>query len=149
MADSDSILTSTKKVLGIVKEDTTFDLDVTLHINATFGTLEQLGIGPVGGFMIADASAVWDDFLGARLPYNMVKSYVYLSVRLLFDPPTTSYLIDALQSQKKEYEWRLNVVRESTEWVDPDDADLPDDNILDGGGPSTGSTHTTLDGGTP
>jgi hypothetical protein len=109
----DSILTSTKKILGIDEAYTAFDLDITTHINSVFSTLSQLGIGPVDGFMISDDTEIWEDFF-YDWNLNAIKSYVYLRVRLLFDPPTTSYTITAMNEQIKEMEWRLNVVREGT-----------------------------------
>ena len=115
-----SILTSTKKVLGIAEDYTAFDLDIMTHINAAFSTLTQLGVGPPTGYMIDDVSDEWDDFIGTDLQYNSVKSYVFLRVRQLFDPPTTSYLISAYDRQIQELEWRLNTHREETGWVDPD-----------------------------
>lgn len=115
-----SILNSTKKILGIAEDYTVFDLDVITHINTAFSTLTQLGVGPAAGFMIEDATAEWTDFISDDLQYNSVKSYVFLRVRLLFDPPTTSYLITALEKQLQELEWRLNVHREETGWTDPD-----------------------------
>lgn len=115
-----SILNSTKKILGIAEDYTVFDLDIITHINTAFSTLTQLGVGPAEGFMIEDAEAVWTDFIPNDIQYNSVKSYVFLKVRQLFDPPTTSYLISAVDQQIKELEWRLNVHREETGWVDPD-----------------------------
>ena len=115
-----SILTSTKKILGIAEDYTVFDLDVITHINSAFSTLTQLGVGPAEGFMIEDETAVWTDFIVDADPqYNSVKSYVYLRTRLLFDPPTTSYLIAAFNDQLKELEWRLNIHREETGWTPP------------------------------
>jgi hypothetical protein len=117
---TDSILTSTKKILGIAEDYEAFDVDVLTHINSVFSTLNQLGIGPEEGFAIEDAVATWSDFLGDDLRLNNVKTYVYLRVRLLFDPPTTSFLIASLNEQAKELEWRINVQREGDAWVDPD-----------------------------
>jgi hypothetical protein len=122
-----SILLSTKKILGIAADYTVFDLDIITHINTAFSTLTQLGVGPVGGFMIEDETAVWTDFISDDMQYNSVKTYVFLRVRALFDPPSTSYLISATESQIKELEWRLNVHREETEWVDPD----PEEPLVD------------------
>jgi hypothetical protein len=116
---NESILLSTKKLLGIEAEYTAFDVDITMHINSVFSTLSQLGIGPAQGFMIQDADDQWGDFLGTDLNLNSVKTYVVVRVKLLFDPPTSSYAITALQEQSKELEWRLNVHREATEWVNP------------------------------
>ncbi len=114
-----SILSSTKKNLGIEPEYEAFDEDIMMHINSVFSTINQLGIGPVEGFFIQDASAVWDDFLADDPRYNSIKTYVFLRVRLLFDPPPTSFAIASMQEQIKELEWRLNVVREDEAWVDP------------------------------
>lgn len=124
-----SILTSTKKILGIAEDYTAFDLDITTHINSAFSTLAQLGVGPTNGFMIEDKDDEWEDFLDTDDPqYNSVKSYLYLKVRQLFDPPTTSYLITAFEKQIQELEWRLNVLREETGWTDPNP---PSDPIVD------------------
>lgn len=131
-----SILTSTKKILGIAEDYTVFDLDIITHINTAFSTLTQLGVGPSPGFMIEDNIAVWADFMGADDQYNSVKSYVFLRVRQLFDPPTTSYLIAAQERQIQELEWRLNTYREASMWVDPNpdvDGDTELIEVIDGG----------------
>jgi hypothetical protein len=115
-----SILRSTKKILGLGPTDASFDLDVITHINAVFFNLSQLGVGPSQGFMIEDESANWEDFIADdNSLLNAVKTYVYLCVRLVFDPPTTSYQISAAKEQVAELAWRMNVHRESTDWVDP------------------------------
>lgn len=106
---SSSILNSTKKVLGLDPDYDVFDLDVLMHINTAFGTLSQLGVGPAEGFMVEDDSVTWDAFLGADLRLNQVKSYVYLRVRMLFDPPATAALMEATKAQIQEFEWRLNL----------------------------------------
>jgi hypothetical protein len=121
-----SILNSTKKILGIASDYTAFDLDIITHINTAFSTLTQLGVGPADGFMIEDDTVEWTEFVSTDLQLNSVKSYVFLRVRLLFDPPGTSYLINAYQDQIKELEWRLNTHREETAWVDPDPEPVPD-----------------------
>jgi len=126
-----SILISTKKILGIDKDYTAFDLDIITHINSVFSTLTQLGVGVPQGFMIEDETALWTDFIEDDFQYNSVKSYVFLRVRLLFDPPTTSYLIAAYNDQIKELEWRLNVHREDNEWVDPDPPRITGDDVED------------------
>ena len=115
-----SILNSTKNILGISSDYTAFDVDIITHINTALSILAQLGIGPVEGFMIEDDTAEWADFLGTDKQYNAVKTYVYLKVRQLFDPPTTSYLISAFNEQVRELEWRLSIHREETGWIDPD-----------------------------
>lgn len=107
-----SILSSTKKILGVASTYTAFDLDILTHINATFSVLSQLGVGPVGGFAIEDASAQWEDFAVPADQLQVVKTYVFLKVRILFDPPNTSFLLNTMETQIKEYEWRLNALRE-------------------------------------
>lgn len=109
---SDSILESTKKLLGIDPEYTAFDTDIVIYINGVLATLNQLGIGPEEGFSIEDDAATWGDFLGDDKRMNSVRTLVYLKVRLLFDPPATSFVLSAQQEQVKELEWRLNVVAE-------------------------------------
>jgi hypothetical protein len=123
-----SILISTKKILGIADNYTVFDLDIITHINSAFSTLTQLGVGPAEGFMIQGVDEEWTDFVADDLQYNSVKSYVFLKTRQLFDPPQTSYLISAVERQIQELEWRLNVHREETGWVDPD-PDLLDEAV--------------------
>lgn len=108
----ESILKSTKKILGLDADYTIFDLDVITHINAAFSILDQLGVGPEGGFYIEDDTSEWSEYALPPSQMHLVKTYVYLKVRLLFDPPATSFLISAANEQIKEYEWRLNVFRE-------------------------------------
>lgn len=134
---SESILTSTKKILGIPEADTTFDLDILIHINSVFSTLTQLGIGPDTGFGIEDKITTWDAFLGGNPRIASVKTYMYLKVRLYFDPPGTSFVIGAMEKQVEELEWRLNVEREHLGWVDPfTQIDIDEDElVLDGGAP--------------
>lgn len=130
----ESILTSVKKNLGLVESYTVFDDDIVMHINSALATLNQIGIGPEDGFAIVDKTTTWSAFIGSNKKYNEVKSYVTLKVRLIFDPPTTSFLLEAIKEQIVQYEWRLNVVREATEWVDPD-PDPITETVLDGGAP--------------
>lgn len=143
---SASILTSTKKILGIAESYTAFDADIATHINTAFSTLTQLGVGPAEGFMIEDETAVWDDFLKMAddMQYTAIKSYVYLRARLLFDPPTTSFMIAAFDDQRKELEWRLNVHREETAWVDPNPPSLVTDPVISSISPAS-APLTTLD----
>lgn len=104
----DSILTSIKKLLNISEEYEYFDSDIIMHINSTLLVLTQLGVGPPEGFFISDKFAIWDDFIGdANL--EMVKSYVFLKVKLLFDPPTSSAAMEATNRLISEFEWRLNI----------------------------------------
>lgn len=113
--DDASILQSIKKLLGIGSDYDQFDLDITLHINSVFSILQQLGIGPQDDqFLITGATETWDTFLGTQKNVNMVKSYVHLKVRLMFDPPASGFVTDAITNQIKELEWRLNVAQSST-----------------------------------
>ena len=105
----ESILTSIKKLLGIAEEYTQFDADIIMHINSTFAILTQIGVGPSTGFMIDDKSDSWDDFLDDDPRVEMVKSYMGMKVRLLFDPPTSSAVMEALNRSISEFEWRLSV----------------------------------------
>lgn len=114
-----SILKSTKKILGVGEADTSFDVDIITHINSVLAVLTQVGIGPSNGYMIEDDTATWDAFIGTDPRLNLTKTYLYLKVRLMFDPPGTSYAIDAMEKQIAEFEWRLNVMREEESWVDP------------------------------
>lgn len=111
----DSILTSIKKMLGIEKEYTHFDPDIIMHINTVFMTLQQIGVGPTEGFSIEDETAIWDDFLDDVTQYQAVKTYIFLKVRLLFDPPTSSAVMQAYNESIKELEFRLNWVHECAE----------------------------------
>ena len=114
---SESILESTKKILGIEADYTAFDMDIIMHINSALATLHQLGIGPDEGFMIEDVSAEWGDLLDDDPRLNQVKSYIYLKVRVVFDPPTTSFALAAFEKQIEEHEWRINVFREGRDRV--------------------------------
>ena len=113
--DSESILTSIKKLLGITEDYTQFDQDIIMHINSVFNILTQIGVGPSTGFSISDKETIWTDYISDLSLIEMVKSYIYLKVRILFDPPTTGILMDAMQKQISELEWRLSVQ------VDPSD----------------------------
>ena len=104
-----SILNDVKHTLGLLPEETAFDQDIIIFINGTIGTLTQLGVGPPEGFGIADETAQWTDlFDDPRL--NAVKSYIYLCVRMLFNPPDTGFVLQSMENQKLEMEFRLNVV---------------------------------------
>lgn len=111
----ESILTSIKKLLGIAEEYEHFDVDIIMHINSAFSVLTQLGVGPEEGFRIEDASAVWSDFLYDDPRLEMVRTYVYLKVKLVFDTTSSSSaVIESINRQIQELEWRINVT------VDPD-----------------------------
>ena len=109
----DSILTSIKKLLGIAEDYTHFDSDIIMHINSVFMVLNQLGVGPLEGFMIEDDSATWDEYITAEDNLGAVKSYMHLKVKLLFDPPTNSSVMECMKQMINELEWRLNVKTES------------------------------------
>lgn len=101
-----SILADVKKQIGIVPEYDAFDDQILMCINSAFATLHQLGMGPDEGF-IADASTEWNEYFStARLTF--VKSYISMKVRVMFDPPSSSFALDALNKQIAEYEWRIN-----------------------------------------
>lgn len=117
----ESILTSTKKILGLSEDYTAFDLDILTHINAAFSILNQLGVGPIDGFFVEDKSDDWEDYGVPTNQLLLVKTYIFLKVRFLFDPPTTGFLITAMENQIKEYEWRLNAFREYA---------LPDEEVV-------------------
>lgn len=109
----ESILTSIKKFLGISEEYTHFDPDIIMHINSVFMDLNQLGVGPAKCFVIEDDTSYWQDFLDDSTDFEAVKSYMQARVKLLFDPPLSSAVIEALQRQIDKWEWRLNVAAES------------------------------------
>lgn len=113
----ESILTSVKKALGIEDSYTHFDVDLIMAINSVLMVLNQLAIGPTEGFRIEDKTATWTSLLGTRLDLEAVKTYVYLKVRLIFDPPQTGYLVTSMAEQCKELEWRLNVQAEGVPTV--------------------------------
>ena len=105
-----SILDTTKKMLGIESDYTAFDVDIIAFINAALLSLNQIGVGPNDGFVVEDSSASYEDFVGDD-PYliGAVKQYIYLQVRMAFDPPTNSFVMEALQRSSDEYIWRMRV----------------------------------------
>ena len=105
----DSILTSIKKLVGIAEDDDHFDTDIIMHINSVFMVLSQLGVGPEEGYFIADKTDEWSDFMEEGPILNMVKTYIYLKVKILFDPPVSSAAMESFKRSIDEYEFRLNV----------------------------------------
>ena len=105
----ESILTSIKKLLGIAEDYTHFDNDIIMHINSVFLILTQLGVGPPEGFVIQDATALWTDFVADDKNLELIKSYTYLKVKIMFDPPLSSAVLDSTNQIIKEYEWRIQV----------------------------------------
>lgn len=110
----ESILSSIKKLLGIAEEYTAFDQDLVMHINSAFMVLTQLGVGPSSGFVIYDDTATWSDFV-ITSKLELVKSYIYLKVKLLFDPPLSSAVMESINRQISEFEWRLQVAVDPVE----------------------------------
>ena len=123
-----SILTSIKKMLGITEEYEHFDQDLIIHINSVLMTLTQIGVGPSDGFSIIDKTATWSDFLNSQSTVvtwtgeqninnklGLIQTYVYSKVKLLFDPPQNSFLVESMNKITSEQEWRLNVMFDKTE----------------------------------
>lgn len=111
----DSILTTIKKMLGIAEDYDDFDIDIIVHINSALSILNQLGVGPEAGFSIKDDATTWDEYIPDRSKIEFVKTYIYMKVRLIFDPPATSALASAMERQVEELEFRLNVASDQTE----------------------------------
>ena len=106
----ESILTSIKKLLGIEEDYEQFDPDIIMHINTVFALLKRMGVGPSKGFSIKDSEAAWEDFMGEdpNPILEPVKTYIYLKVKLIFDPPNSSAVMEAIKENIKELEWSLN-----------------------------------------
>lgn len=119
----ESILTSIKKLLSVAEDYTHFDDDIIIHINTVFMDLTGLKVGPSSGFIITDKSAVWTDFVSNPLRLAAIKSYMYLRVKLLFDPPTNASLLNSMQQQIEKFEWLINVAAEN------DRSGIVDDNV--------------------
>ena len=107
----ESILTSIKLLLGVTEEYTPYDPQIIMHINSVFMILNQLGVGPENPFMISDKDAVWSDFIPDG-DVEAVKSYVFMKVKLLFDPPTNGIVLGSYEKIIQEFEWRCNVKAE-------------------------------------
>lgn len=108
----DSVLTTVKQMLGITKDYTAFDIDIIVHINSAFMTLNQLGVGPEEGFTISGDKEAWNSFTRDPKLLEMSKLYVFYKTRLGFDPPTSSFVVEAIKNSIRELEWRLNVAAE-------------------------------------
>lgn len=119
----ESILTSIKKLLGIAEEYTHFDADLIIHINSVLSILTQIGVGPAEGFSIKDKTSVWGDFIpensNLELPgiRELIKSYVYMKVKLLFDPPLISAVIESTNRIISELEWRIQVAADPVKTI--------------------------------
>lgn len=105
----ESIFESIKSLLGPDASYDVFDQDILVHINTAISVLTQLGVGPAGGFIVTGPDETWQDFIGDDKTLQMVKSYIYMKVKMIFDPPVNSSVLSAYQEACKEYEWRLNV----------------------------------------
>ena len=107
---NESILTSIKKLLGITEEYTDFDTDIIIFINSVFPVLQQLGVGPEEGFKIEGSSTTWKDYLGEdETKIAFVKTYIYLKVKMVFDPPLSNSIIESYNRTLNELEWRITV----------------------------------------
>lgn len=105
----ESIFESIKSLLGPDASYDVFDQDILIHINTAISVLTQLGVGPATGFMVTGSDETWRDFIGDDKILQMVKTYIYMKVKMAFDPPTNSSVLNAYNEACKEYEWRLNV----------------------------------------
>lgn len=110
----DSILNSIKERIGIAQDDDSFDVDIIDLINGAFADLNDLGVGPSEGFSIEDDTIEWTEFVEDVRVLGSVKDFVYLTVKLVFDPPTQSALLASMERRLAKLEWRLNVKCDST-----------------------------------
>ena len=108
-----SILTSIKLLLGITEDYEHFDNQIVAHINSVLMILTQLGVGPPDGFIVKDKSDTWNEFIPDGKNLELVKSYIHLKVKLLFDPPSSSVVMESTNRMINEFEWRLNAAAES------------------------------------
>lgn len=118
-ANPESILDSVKKVLGFEPEYTAFDLDITMHVNTAIGSLRQLNVGPDTGYSITGSTELWSDFIPVAENLALlqdIKSYIYLTVRLIFDPPLTAAAMESLKELRRELEFRIMITAEE---IDP------------------------------
>ncbi len=111
----ESVLTSIKKMLGIEEEYEHFDPDITMHINSVLSILTQLGVGPSEGFSIHGEDETWQDYIPDSPKLEFVKSYVFMKVKLLFDPPLSSAVIESMNRMVSELEWRIQVEADPVE----------------------------------
>lgn len=117
----ESILDYVKKmVTGAGPDDTSFDQELIAYTNGALMVMGQLGVGPIEGFRITSREQTWRDFLGDRPDLELVKIDVYLRVRLVFDPPTNSFLVNAISDQIKEYDWRIECWHKAGTHIEPD-----------------------------
>lgn len=117
--NAESILVTTKLACSVTYDEPETDFIIITHINSVLSDLNQLGIGPADGFEVTDAESKWEDFYGTDKRLNSVRSYVYLRVRMLFDPPSTGPLMEAMNKQVDQLAWRINARREEEAWTTP------------------------------
>ena len=113
----ESILRTIKKMLGLDLDYDAFDTDIIVFINSAMMTLQQLGVGPKEGFVVTGLKEMWSDFIPSDTMMEGIKSYLFLCVKMVFDPPTSSFVMEAMKTQKEELEWRL---REQAEFYPGD-----------------------------
>lgn len=135
-----SILASTKKVVGVLADDTSFDQDILTHINSAFSTLVQLGVGLPEGFEISeddDPQLTWADFITGFPEFDpyigLIKTCVYFEVRLAFDPPSNPAVLASMERQLEEKKGRLSLAREGAQWTDPETGLVPVTEVIEGG----------------
>ena len=104
----ENILNSIKKLLGIPEDYTAFDQDIMIHINSVFMILSELGVGPSNGYSLKDGSEKWGDFISDDENLEGIKTYVYMKVKTIFDPPLNSAVLASMKELISEFEWRIN-----------------------------------------
>lgn len=137
---SPSIVESIKEALGLAKDYNPFDPELIMHINSVLGDLHQLGVGPEPGFEVTGPDETWNHFLGGDKRLNMVKSYVYLSVRMLWDPPSVGYVLTSIEKKLEKMEWRITTAQDDITYpLPPDSTEIPEDPF--------GEVEIVIDGG--
>jgi len=119
----ESILLTIKQMLGIPSEYSVFDEELAVYINTVIAALRQLGVGPENGFAITGENESWEDYIGDTLMYENVKAYIYLKVRMMFDPPSSSFVLEAFKNQAAEIEWRIYIQADEDRDEGENDAD--------------------------
>lgn len=119
----ESILLTIKQMLGIPSEYSVFDEELVVYINTVIAALRQLGVGPENGFAITGENESWEDYIGDTSMYENVKAYIYLKVRMMFDPPSSSFVLEAFKNQAAEIEWRIYIQADEDKDEGETDAD--------------------------
>lgn len=131
----ESILNTIKDMLGVSKDDFSFDTDIIVHINTALMTLQQYGIGQKEGFRITDASQTWGEFLPEEKKVDATKTYVWLKVKMVFDPPQNSFVMSAYEEQARELEYRIKEQVEAYPGTVPESEETSDSDNDSGNGP--------------